>query len=391
MKCHLSNVATRQSPKKQEPPADTKLEDFCTQDYEDALYASSMKDHRTSCTDLSTLCGRDCQPKQDKENKNLTPLRDDNVRTSLDLEHSEIQDESGYSSMVNSNLTDTLDSGLFTDVSLGDTPIRLQSQTPPPFSKYNLPIVCFEEVVCSTLKKTSRRNPKLDWDVVEMVSKKGFGLQNVIGRKMGLDRMDILGELFLRDFRHVVAQILVHLSEMDLINVAGVSRRWNDLLTADKRAFPLYISSLEAFVANTAKLSEDVASRTYSLRRAALTSVQKAASPNCKPSKKSHRQKQASYGSIQQSRHAEFAEAVKTLKNDESLKVCLHCRSPAKFDSYTHRATCSRQSCGFDFCTQCLCDYHFSKDCASSKSPMSGIRLGPLPGSKQSKQNLRRL
>ncbi|XP_069091159.1 F-box only protein 5 [Pleurodeles waltl] len=398
MKCHLSETTTRLSPKKQEPPTDTKLEDFSSQDYEGTPCACHLKEQGTysdlDCVSARTLDSKDeYKPKYDKENQNVTPRHGTDVCRSLDLNCSESQDDSGYNSILNSDLTEPGDGALLGDISLADAPTPLRSQSPHQLLKQNLPIVCFEEVVCSTLKKGSRRNAKLDWHVVDtMVSQKNFGLKNVIGRKMGLDRMDVLGELFLRDFRHLVAQILRHLSEIDLINVAGVSRTWNTMLTADKWAFPLYLTTLETVIANTAKLSPDAATRTYALRRAALTSVQKAASPKSKSSKKSTRQLQTSEGTVQYSRHAEFTEAAKSLKNDESLRVCVSCLSPAKYDSYTHRATCSRDSCGFDFCTKCHCKYHFSKDCMSSRPHTYDIvRQGPLPGSKKSKQNLRRL
>lgn len=86
-----------------------------------------------------------------------------------------------------------------------------------------------------------------------------------------------------------------------------------------------------------------------------------------------------------------FQQAARNLKNTESLKVCHRCGSPAKYDSYLQRATCSRESCGFDFCTKCMCSYHSSSDCVSSKPVKHNSVLGPLPGTKKSKQNLKRL
>ncbi|XP_078505172.1 F-box only protein 5-A-like isoform X1 [Lissotriton helveticus] len=398
MKCHLSDVATRLSPKKHEPPTDTKLEVFSTIDYKEEPCAGQLKEQHTY-SDLDSVAARaldskdECKLKYDKENQNATSRNGNDVYRSLDLECSEFQEDSGYNSLLNSHLIDTGDGAFLGDISLDDTPTRLHSQSPHQLLKPNLPIVCFEEVVCSTLKKSFRRNAKLDWHVVDSVtSQKNFGLKNVIGRKMGLDQMDILGELFLRDFRHLVAHILRHLGDMDLINVARVSRTWNNLLTADKWAFPLYLTKLETVIANSAKLSPDAATRTYAVCRAALTSVQKATSPKSKSSKKSTRHTQNTEETVQYSRHTQFIEVAKSLKNDESLKVCVSCLSPAKYDSYMHRATCSRDSCGFDFCTKCHCKFHFSKDCMSSRPDTSNhARHGPLPGSKKSKQNLRRL
>lgn len=86
-----------------------------------------------------------------------------------------------------------------------------------------------------------------------------------------------------------------------------------------------------------------------------------------------------------------YQQAARNLKNTESLKACHRCGSPAKYDPYLQRATCNRESCGFDFCTKCLCSYHRSSDCVSSRPVKHNSAPGPLPGTKKSKQNLKRL
>uniref|UniRef100_A0A8C5RGC7 F-box protein 5 n=1 Tax=Laticauda laticaudata TaxID=8630 RepID=A0A8C5RGC7_LATLA len=194
-----------------------------------------------------------------------------------------------------------------------------------------LPVLHFEELVCSTLKKTSKRNPKSWALVLDKMASRKMEFVNLIGKKMGLDKLDILGELFHGKFRHLLANILIHLNHTDLINMAKVSITWKKILLSDKWAFQMYNKAL--------KLS--------------LT--------------------------------------AKTLKNTESLKVCHRCGSPAKYDSHLQRATCVRESCGFDFCTKCLCSYHSATDCIIGKPVKTSFRLGPLPCSKKSKQNLRRL
>ena len=86
------------------------------------------------------------------------------------------------------------------------------------FQKNLLPALHFEKVVCSTLKKNCKRNPKIDWEKLkEFISSGNFRLQNIIGRKMGLECVDILSELFRRGLKHLLANILTQLSEMDLI------------------------------------------------------------------------------------------------------------------------------------------------------------------------------
>lgn len=82
---------------------------------------------------------------------------------------------------------------------------------------------------------------------------------------------------------------------------------------------------------------------------------------------------------------------AKTLKNNESLKACVRCNFPAKYDHYLERAVCKRESCKFEYCTKCLCAYHNNKDCLNSKNLKASCKMGPLPGTKKSKKNLQRL
>lgn len=80
-----------------------------------------------------------------------------------------------------------------------------------------LPVLHFEELVCSTLKKTSKRNPK-SWALfLDKLTSRKMEFVNLIGKKMGLDKLDILGELFHGKFRHLLANILMHLNYTDLI------------------------------------------------------------------------------------------------------------------------------------------------------------------------------
>ncbi|XP_029452424.1 F-box only protein 5 isoform X2 [Rhinatrema bivittatum] len=374
-------------------PAKTQLKDACTPKYEDEWCGGCLKEQQTpsphgdlQITNLENVyCTAEEGPSHNKENENVSSrLIDHEVQ---DLECSELQEDSGYSSLLHNQSIFVTEQQ--SDTILCNTPTHfpLESQTPlQNVNKNLLPALSFEEVVCSTLKKNAKRNQKMDWDFVDrVISQRNFGLQNLIGRGMGLDRLDILGELFQRSIRHLLAKILRHLSERDLINVARVSKTWKKIIETDHWAFQMYSTAVNSDL--EARLSSHIARREYVLCRTALASIQKAATSASGSSKKATRSK----ASNQLSRYAEFTEAAKTLKNDESLKVCSHCGSPAKFDSYLQRATCKREGCGFDFCTKCLCDYHFSRECTSAKFSKPATKLGPLPGSRKSKQNLRRL
>ncbi|XP_015677491.1 F-box only protein 5 [Protobothrops mucrosquamatus] len=256
-----------------------------------------------------------------------------------------------------------------------------------------LPVLHFEELVCSTLKKTSKRNPKSWALVLDKIASRKMEFVNLIGKKMGLDKLDVLGELFHGKFRHLLANILIHLNDTDLINVAKVSITWKKILLSDKWAFQMYNKALKLSLNSNTVTAKQSDTREYALHREPLTYIQKVAPTQINFSKKTSRMKAntQSNQSSSFSRHSQFSEVAKTLKNTESLKVCHRCGSPAKYDSHLQRATCVRESCGFDFCTKCLCSYHTAKDCIIGKPVKTSFRLGPLPCSKKSKQNLRRL
>ncbi|XP_075056813.1 F-box only protein 5 [Mixophyes fleayi] len=315
------------------------------------------------------------------------------VETNVDC--SPLQD-SGYSSILH-NDSQYQDNDEFSpstpSIQLFETPKQQTSQNEkiiPVLCTNSLPVLRFEEAVCSTLKKISKRSPKVNWDTVEEVASRGtFGLDKLIGKKMGLEKLDILGELFQRDFKHLLSKILRHLRAIDLINVISVSTTWRKILQRDNFAYSVYRQCHKEICEKEAKKSEYTATRDSSLFRLPLASVQKAASAVCCISKKKSNKKNKQ--AIFHSRFSEFNEVGKTLINNQSLKVCRDCGSPAKYDTLQHRAICTRESCQLDFCTLCNCEFHFSKDCVTRKSANRQNLLESLPGSKKSKNNLRRL
>lgn len=83
-------------------------------------------------------------------------------------------------------------------------------------------------------------------------------------------------------------------------------------------------------------------------------------------------------------------QVAKTLFRDEWLKPCPHCQHPAKCHSVKREGVCCRADCGFTFCTACLCAYHGSRECAHLSAKRRSKR-DMLPGSAQSKRNIKRL
>ncbi|NXI57325.1 FBX5 protein, partial [Chloroceryle aenea] len=375
----------------------TRLEESYPLIYEEGFCKSCAEEHQkillsdsypaaTKNIDLED----EVKPVHNKENKQVTQRLDEGIHEMEALESSKLDEDSGYSSMLSNQYADAIEheDSIPLAGNLCDIPkyCLRKNQNEAQFSKKNLlPVIHYEEIICSTLKKSGKRNLKSCAAVNRIVLRGKAELCNLIGKKMGLDRIDLLAELFQKNLKHVLANILRHLSEMDLINFAKVSTTWQKVLQEDKKIFQMYSKAVKN-LSNGTKTSEHAATREYILHRAALASIQKAAPP-INLNKKGTRTK----ASKNHSRLVEFAEAAKTLKNTESFKVCHRCGSPAKHDSYLQRATCSRESCGFDFCTKCLCSYHSSSDCMSGKPVKHISKLGPLPGTKKSKQNLRRL
>lgn len=325
-----------------------------------------------------------------KENQHVLPsLTSSNE---IELETTGPCEDSGYSSFSQqSGLSEHEEASLPLDIGSPQSCL-LQTQSLDQFPNKNLlPALHFAKVVCSTLKKNTKRNPKIDWEKLKEYSV-NFRLQNIIGRKMGLECVDILSELFRRGLRHLLATILTQLSDMDLINVSKVSTTWKKILEDDKGALQLYNKAIQRVTEKNIKFSPHASTRENVMFRTALASVQKSAAQT--PPSKDARPKLSNLddqkGSIY-SRHNEFSEVAKTLKKNESLKACIRCNSPAKYDCYLQRATCKREGCGFDYCTRCLCNYHTTKDCLNGKPLKASYKVGPLPGTKKSKKSLRRL
>ncbi|XP_048210269.1 F-box only protein 5 [Perognathus longimembris pacificus] len=334
------------------------------------------------------------RPLHNKENQHVQPTLN-SLSDLEEVEASRLYEDSGYSSFTQQSLSEHEEGSLALEESFRHSPqsCLLPTESSDSYPDRNLlPVLHFEKVVCSTLKKNAKRNPKIDREMIkEVIFRENFKLQNVIGRKMGLECVDILSELFRRDLRHLLASILTQLNGMDLISLSKVSTTWKKILENDKWAFQSYKKAVKRFFENKIKFSPHASTREYVTIRTALASVQKSTtqvpSRNTQAKVSSHGDQKGST----HSRHSEFSEMAKTLKKNESLKACVRCNSPAKYDCYLQRATCKREGCGFDYCTRCLCDYHTTKDCPNGRLLKDSCKTGPLPGTKKSKKNLRRL
>ncbi|XP_015213277.2 F-box only protein 43 [Lepisosteus oculatus] len=222
-------------------------------------------------------------------------------------------------------------------------------------------------------------------------------LEGLIGRKMGLEKVDILAELNLRNLRHVLAMILNLLSAEDIYRFGQVSDVWDEIVLQDKiihRRRKSYLKDLKlAAEEGSAVRVPDAETRLNLLSRSALKSVQAQAKT---PSSQTARSCKQPFTPVEcntahsGSKQDEFIRVAKTLFNDESLRPCPRCQRPAKCHPVKKQGVCSQEACAFHFCTDCLSAFHGSKECGS-RSAKRRPKKEVLPGSAQSKRNLKRL
>nr|AAH54715.1 Zgc:66488 [Danio rerio] len=214
-------------------------------------------------------------------------------------------------------------------------------------------------------------------------------LSGLIGRKMGLQTLDLISELRKRNLRHVLAIILSLLSAADIYRFGQVSEEWSDVISEDKRAAHRrknHIRELKSQLEG-GKLAHvpDADTRAALACRSALGSVQaQARTPHTHTS---ITPRQSS------SKHTQFLQVAKTLFSDEFLKACPRCQHPAVCHPVRAEGVCSWSDCSFRFCTACLCALHGSRDCTPQPLTRRRSRRTDtlLPGSAQSKRNVRRL
>ncbi|CAO2602506.1 F-box only protein 43 [Lemmus lemmus] len=227
-------------------------------------------------------------------------------------------------------------------------------------------------------------------------------LAGLIGKKMGIEQLDILTELHYRNLKHILTMVLDFLTSESLFSVWNVSRNWREIVAQDKKANErrkLYIIQLTSDTQAAVFHVQDAATRLQLLSRSALRPVQ--AQAQAPTSQNEQAPTVSPWGDVLtpvassslthlRSKQEEYVKVASTLFSDEALKPCPRCQSPAKYQPYKRRALCSRVACGFDFCVLCLCAYHGSEECRRrSAKPRS--RKDVLPGSAQSKRNLKRL
>ncbi|NXQ42554.1 FBX43 protein, partial [Catharus fuscescens] len=221
-------------------------------------------------------------------------------------------------------------------------------------------------------------------------------LPGLIGKKMGLEKLDILTELKDRNLKHVLAIVLDALTVESLCSIWKVSKSWREIIVqdriADKRR-KLYTKQLNEAAREYLLKAEDAATRLNILNRSALRPVQAQARTPVLQTPPSHTEltpRRCSSLPHSASRQEEYMKVAKTLFTDEALKPCPRCQYPAKYQLVKKRGLCSREACAFEFCILCLRAFHGSKECNTLSAKRKNKKDAP-PGSAQSKRNLKRL
>ncbi|NXL76493.1 FBX43 protein, partial [Leptocoma aspasia] len=221
-------------------------------------------------------------------------------------------------------------------------------------------------------------------------------LPGLIGKKMGLEKLDILTELKDRNLKHVLSIVLDAVTVESLCSIWKVSKSWREIIVQDRSADKrrkLYTKQLKEAAREYLLKAEDAATRLNILNRSALRPVQAQARTPILQTTPSHTEltpRRCSSVPHSASRQEEYMKVAKTLFTDEALKPCPRCQYPAKYQLVKKRGLCSREACAFEFCILCLHAFHGSKECSSLSAKRKNKKDAP-PGSAQSKRNLKRL
>ncbi|XP_028323691.1 F-box only protein 5 [Gouania willdenowi] len=308
-------------------------------------------------------------------------------------------DDSGYISLHSSRIDDERISPLASPVKCSkresgvhpavSTPVdlsrtRTSTHTPSHHHKHPyLPVLDFQHAVCEELAKSYQKNKKFDWNVVSKVAE-NYHLDRVIGRQMGLEHVDVFSSLQLRNMKCILTKILGMLGDSDLVSCKQVCKTWRKIVSADKSALERCQKAEDAFRESRNSVKQTSLTRDVVSSRVVLSCTQSLAKASSSSSALSCRTNQ------KDSRFNQYLQAASKLKQHESLCPCRRCDSPATHSTHIQRAICTREGCGFDFCTSCHEPFHGSAPCRTLRRSSSKTSI-IIPGSALSRRNVRRL
>ncbi|XP_078086759.1 F-box only protein 5 [Mustelus asterias] len=214
----------------------------------------------------------------------------------------------------------------------------------------------------------------------ETIQGQNCNVKKLIGKKMGLEYVDICKELLHSGVPALLKKIQGYLPPTDLLICAKVSKTWKRIIFGNK--------TRRQFLKEVSHSERMSAADRYTVSRGALTAVQRVGTNS--PQKSSIQASSPAKLKPSSKNWMRNQQLVKKLKPEETLKTCPMCSSLARFLSYEQRAICSSEHCSYDYCSLCFNTYHGSKECARRRFRKRS-QLQPQAGSKKSKQNLKRL
>lgn len=216
--------------------------------------------------------------------------------------------------------------------------------------------------------------------------------QRTIGRKIGCSAIDYVTKLHTRNIVCALDLILSFLDGKTLSRMKEVNKSWRTIVQhshiAEQKLQELKFENVKTVTAEEDRMKENSRKGSTNINRVPLaTSAISINLNHCMTTKSPVQNATPKKKSVSKSSEP-YWKAAKDLRNDQSLRKCPRCSSPAQADTVQERATCCLDSCGFDFCISCLKAFHQSRSCKSALSSQSSkLHVS----SRKSRRNLKRL
>lgn len=224
------------------------------------------------------------------------------------------------------------------------------------------------------------------------ILQRGVRFAHIPGSFEGQEKLDFIGLLSEMGMCHILATIWRLLSVEDLARVHQVCSRWRGCLISDKDAGARWKEAKEVYMenVNVNLLHPQQKSRLLktSPRKALGVVTNLLASPSSEGKRSKEKSPPTNVISPSKLRHRLFAEEASRLGPDEQLKQCPRCTMPCRVTPPKSLGQCTRISCQFAFCIQCLCPAHGTTPCRAS-TRVTRSKAGV--DSKKSRIRLRRL
>lgn len=206
----------------------------------------------------------------------------------------------------------------------------------------------------------------------------------MIGRKMGLEKVDLIHELDHRGMGIIIEKIVSYLQASDIRRMCRVDKTWRSVCSRwavkkpTKRQRLLKLRDKEN-VSHKVPQDLDLVGRGLTVGEqttlSTVQAVQERVPPPC---------------SIGTQRDL-FVQTAGTLKNEEKMTKCPMCQQAAIVYPVEERGVCQSDKCQFDYCVKCFHPFHQSRPCVQLTVSKVKRSKDSKIGGKRGKQNLRRL